>query len=171
MHTLQCLGLFNFPYFVHFSWSEPSMELRPGVAHQPPACLSSYIPILLWTCQLRPKMNLAPGVLGRAWWRRAGVRGGGLRGGSDFLCFPIPPAHPPRHLDHWLAFSPAPEVLPRDWLCCLVWLPNVVFPADGEGTLPGGREVETLRRRSQLLEHRISWTVGLSCAWCESQPN
>lgn len=97
------------------------------------------------------------------------VCGGGLKGGSGFL-FSLSP-HLPRHLDRWLAFSPALRVLPRDWVCCLVWLSSVVFPEDGKGTLHGERDVEAPGRRSQLLGCKASWTVGLSCPRCGSQPD
>lgn len=55
MHTLQCLGLFNFPYFVQFLRREPSMELWPGLAHRPPVCLTSSIHVFLGTCQPGPE--------------------------------------------------------------------------------------------------------------------
>lgn len=141
MHTLQCLGLFNFPYFVHFFRNEPSAGSHgPGLP-------TSFLPA--WPAPSRsPPVGLPPETRGQAgprsswqcWVGRGGVQRRGP--GEDILvslCFPPPhPPPPPRRLDHWLTFSPAPKVLRRHWVCILVWLSSLLFPGDGEGGNFGG---------------------------------
>lgn len=136
MHTLQCLGLFNFLYFVHFLWSEPSVgSCGPGL---PTSLLPAWLAL-----SPSPPLDLPPETRGKAgpqsswqcWWGRGGLVSGGALGRTFWFFFVFPTPHPPKHLDHWLTFSSAPKVLRRDWVCVWVWLSSLVFPEDGEGTL------------------------------------
>lgn len=76
MHTLQCLGLFNFPDYVHFLW--------PGLAHQPCVSLQRH-PLFSWTCHLRPE--------GRVGSSSGGQSGFDGRGELGFHVFPFSNRH------------------------------------------------------------------------------
>lgn len=63
MHTLQCLGLFNFPYFVHFLRSETSVgSCGPGL---PTSLLPAWLAL-----SPSPPPGLPPETRGKAGpWR------------------------------------------------------------------------------------------------------
>lgn len=67
-------------------------------------------------------MRLSLELLGVPGGEAAGLCGGGSEGVLVFCVLPVPRL--PGHLDHWLAFSPAPKALGR--LCGLA--PRCGFP-------------------------------------------
>lgn len=163
MHTLQCLGLFNFPYFVPFL--RASLPWGAVVRACPPAsCPPGWLcPLALFrTCHLRPEARLVPRALGPASWGRGRSEWRGA--GEDILvclCFlhSPPPRSPPRHLDHWLTFSSASKVLPRARVCVWVWLSSLVFLPRGQRGNFGGVGEKWGPSRGDAGG---SWRAGLS---------